>query len=75
MISKMSYKKKNFFTILIRKKDLTMILSNSKENDKETSDNSKISVPIILQDDGCVGNSSMENIEFDLDIKIWIKTH
>jgi len=52
-----------------------MILSNSHENDKDTSDNSKILVPVILQDDGCVCNSSMENIEFDLDIKIWIKTH
>ena len=46
---------------------------NSQENPEWITDNSKIYVPEISKDDCCVTDSTKENIEFDLDIKIWIK--
>jgi len=50
-----------------------MILNNSQENLKLNKDNYKVYVPKISKDDGHVDDSTKENIEFDLDIKIWIK--
>ncbi|MGB4438452.1 MAG: hypothetical protein WBJ13_04335 [Sedimentibacter sp.] len=47
---------------------------NSLENIKESTDNLRILVPMISKDDDCTKKPAIENIEFDLDVKIWISS-
>jgi len=49
-------------------------LSNSLENIKKTTDKIGISVPKISKDDDCTKKTAIDNIEFDLDVKIWISS-
>lgn len=46
-----------------------MNLSNLQENNELTTDNFKIYIPKRLRD---LADSTKENIEFDLEIKIWV---
>lgn len=52
-----------------------MNLNNLQENNELTTDNFKIYVPKTLRDYTYLSDSTKENIEFDLEIKIWVKNN
>ena len=49
-----------------------MILGDTLDKVRETTDKLNISVPVISQEFDYVNNEPIENIDFDEDIKIWI---
>jgi hypothetical protein len=56
---------------LINKEGFEMISRDSQDSVRETTDKPKISIPVILQEVGCVTNAARGNIESE-DIKIWV---